>query len=107
ARRDASPVPGTPPENETGSGSGAIAPDAAVGRKGASSASSAGEKRRSFIAWIKPPVETVAPAPAIGTGGVAGAFRMSSMLWIGVVPPIGSLEKGHPHPRAPLNLPST
>jgi hypothetical protein len=35
-------------------------------------------------------------APPIGTGGVAGALRMSSMLWIGVIPQIGSLENGQP-----------
>ena len=35
-------------------------------------------------------------APPIGTGGAAGALRMSSMLWIGVMPQIGSRENGQP-----------
>ena len=35
-------------------------------------------------------------APPIGTGGAAGAWRMSSMLWMGVIPQIASLENGQP-----------
>src|ERR1700693_1171539 len=45
--------------------------------------------------------------PAIGTGGPAGTCRMSIMLWIGVMPQIGSLEKGQPYARAPTSFPST
>ena len=46
-------------------------------------------------------------APPMGTGGAAGALRMSSMLWIGVMPQIGSRENGHPYASAPTSLPST
>ena len=35
-------------------------------------------------------------APPIGTGADGGALRMSSMLWIGVMPQIGSFENGQP-----------
>ncbi len=35
-------------------------------------------------------------APPIGTGAEGGALRMSSMLWIGVIPQIGSRENGQP-----------
>ena len=50
-------------------------------------------------------VETA--APAIGTGGAGGALRMSSMLWIGVMPQIGSFANGQPYASAPTSLSST
>jgi len=63
-------------------------------RNGARSASSAPEKRRS--AKVAANWEARTAGPPIGTGGAGGAWRMSSMLWMGVMPQTGSLEKGQP-----------
>ena len=42
-----------------------------------------------------------------GRAELAGAWRMSSMLWIGVIPQIASFEKGQPYASAPTSFPST
>ena len=79
--------------------------DAAAAANGFKRASSCSRKRPS------PKAATTlwrdAAGPAMGTGGRAGAWRMSSMLWIGVMPQIGSLAKGQPYASAPMSLPST
>ncbi len=63
-------------------------------RNGASSASRAPENRRSVNIVANWAARTA--GPPIGTGGAGGAWRMSSMLWIGVIPQTGSLENGQP-----------
>ena len=73
-------------------------------RNGARSASSAPEN------WRCPNIETSFDArtagPPIGTGGAGGACRISSMLWIGVMPQIGSFENGKLYEIAPTRRPS-
>src|SRR5689334_1159148 len=104
---DISPPGCEGPEKETGSGSRDIAPaDAGSPPRSAES--------RMSIAAAKCPSRNDemndavgVAAPPIGTGGVGGALRMSSMLWIGVMPQIGSREKGHPYASAPISLAST
>ncbi len=90
-RRPASPLESAPPEKETGSGRGAMAP-ASTGRKTDKSPSRPAEKWPSRNASSRAAVDTV--DPAIGTGAAAGALRMSSMLWIGVMPQIAILGEG-------------
>ena len=81
------------PPKEIGKGRAAIE-SAAFGAKGLTRSSNRSAKRPVVNAET---IEAVATAdPAIGTGGAAGTCRMSSMLWIGVMPQIGSLEKGQP-----------
>src|SRR5437773_2276123 len=86
------PGPSLPPK-ETGSGSAAME-SGTFPRKGLSSSSKRSANPPPANAERKEAVDTA--APEIGTGGAGGAWRMSSMLWIGVIPQIGSLEKGHP-----------
>src|SRR2546427_1106614 len=85
--------PGTP-ANETGRGRDSIEAAPSDRRNGARSASSAPEN------WRCPHIDTSVDArtagPPIGTGGAGGARRMSSMLWIGVMPHKGSFENGQP-----------
>ena len=82
------------PVKDTGRGSGTGPALAASPLRGDRRAVSPPAKSR------PPKVETNcaagAAAPPIGTGGAAGALRMSSMLWMGVMPQIGSREKGQP-----------
>src|SRR5450756_121276 len=83
-------VPGeSEPPKETGNGRAAgESPELAW--KGFKRSENRSVKRPEEKAEITEAVE--AAEPAIGTGGAAGACRMSSMLWIGVMPQIGSLE---------------
>src|SRR5258706_9039084 len=95
----AGPPGASPGENESGSGSGAHALAAAFFGK----ADSRRARNRS-IAFELTIEETklaadcgAAPAEVpIGTGAVAGTWRMSSMEAIGVIPAIGSEANGHP-----------
>ena len=81
------------PPKETGRGRAAIE-SAALGAKGLTSSAKRSVKLPAVNAETS---EAVATADlAIGTGAAAGTCRMSSMLWIGVIPQIGSLEKGQP-----------
>src|SRR5215831_8369165 len=94
-REKSSPGALVPPK-ETGRGSGVASP-AAGSRNGASSDSRRSENRPAANAESRAEVEVADPVlPPIGTGGPAGTCRMSSMLWMGVIPQMGSLENGHP-----------
>src|SRR5215470_15510794 len=100
-------VPGVDkPEKETGSGSGEGPLPVPAGSPRDAPTSWA----KGFWNLLSPNADISAAvcvaAPPIGTGGVGGAFRMSSMLWIGVMPQMGSRAKGHPYASAPMSLPS-
>ena len=82
------------PDSDTGRGSGEGPVDAASALSGLTSAASGSANARSRNAVTN--ADARVAAPPIGTGGPAGALRMSSMLWIGVIPQIGSREKGQP-----------
>ena len=97
------PAAGPSPGNETGSGRRAIRPRAPDGRLhrrqcGERPARTPDSRRRELPRVPRRPRSRAAApstpaAPPIGTGGVAGAWRMSSMLWIGVIPQIGVLRE--------------
>src|SRR6266508_285656 len=87
-------APPGPPAKETGIGSDAIDAEPSGRRKGARSASRAPENRCS--ANIETSIDARTAGPPMGTGGARGACRMSSMLWIGVMPHTGSFENGQP-----------
>ena len=82
------------PDSDTGSGRGEGPVDAASALRGLTRAARGSANARSRNAVTN--AEARVAAPPIGTGGAAGALRMSSMLWIGVMPQIGSRENGHP-----------
>ncbi len=106
AMRSKSPPGARLPENDTGSGRTASPAAGDSLFSGASSSSRTVVKARSrnpAMNWDA----RVAAAPPIGTGGDGGALRMSSMLWIGVMPQIGSRENGQPYARAPTSFSST
>ena len=79
---------------DTGSGSGESPVDADSALRGRTRAARGSANARSRNAVTS--ADARVAAPPIGTGGAAGALRMSSMLWIGVIPQIGSRENGHP-----------
>jgi hypothetical protein len=90
------------PPKETGIGRAAIESDEDPAENDLTSSSSFPTKCPVLKAEISEAVEAAeAEEPEIGTGGAGGAWRMSSMLWIGVIPQIGSFEKGQPYASAP------